>query len=547
MSTTNQLRVRRSILEIQKDYENGNKKPLEDLMHAWHGIKVLPHDDPNSFFVLGGFHGEPFRGKGVTDGSYWGGYCNHGNVLFPTWHRVYLLKLEEALQSIKGCEAVMLPYWDQTDTHSTTKGIPSCLTDEYFTFGDGTTISNPLRSFVFPVSINDAIEKKLYTKPAGYETVRYPLSGLVGTPEDKAATIAHNANYQFPDGKIDYSKTTPLLDGNVMGWLNGVKVSSGMIPPIGNGIVNKYHLCLTAPNYTVFSNTTSAGAWNKDPITKTIQVTPLESPHNEIHLSVGGCDVPGFDMSPISGANGDMGENETAGLDPVFFFHHCNVDRVFWIWQVKNGFMDDFEIIPNYAGTNNLDTGNGQQAPVGYEPNTPLTMESPLLPFTLTDNGTVRNYLSKDCINIEKQLGFTYESLSLDNIDFKNGKSKMIAENSPITAVIKNSNKVLLVSNINRANIQGSFVIMAYITINGVRSYLGNYAVLSRWKVGNCANCQTHLEVSATFSLEQFTEEELKGATYDVQISGRPVNEKHFAKFKNAAINETLPYSVEVI
>jgi tyrosinase len=545
MSTTNQLKVRRSILEIQKDYENGNKKPLEDLMHAWHGIKVLPHDNPNSFFVLGGFHGEPFRGKGVTDEAYWGGYCNHGNVLFPTWHRVYLLKLEQALQSIKGCEALMLPYWDQTDTHSTTKGIPSCLTDEYFTFGDGTTIANPLRSFVFPVSINDAVEENLYTKPVGYETVRYPLSGLVGTDEDKQATSIHNANYQLPNGKIDFSKTTPLLDGNVMGWLNGTTVLPGTVVPIGNGIVNKYYLCVTAPNYTVFSNNTSAGAWNKDPITKNIQVTSLEMPHNEIHLSVGGCDVPGYDKSPISGANGDMGENETAGLDPVFFFHHCNVDRVFWIWQVQNGFMDDFEIIPNYAGTDNA--GANQQPPVGYEPNTPLTMESPLLPFKLIEKGAVRDYQSKDCINIEKQLGFTYESLSLDDVNLEAGTSKAISKNSPLTASIKKSNKVLVVSNINRANIQGSFVITTYVTINGVRSYLGNYAELSRWKVANCPNCQTHLKVSATFSLEQFSEEELDGASYDVQISGRPVNEEHFAKFKKTKTNETLPYILEVI
>jgi hypothetical protein len=29
----------------------------------------------------------------------------------PTWHRMYLPRLEEALQSVSGCEDVMLPYW----------------------------------------------------------------------------------------------------------------------------------------------------------------------------------------------------------------------------------------------------------------------------------------------------------------------------------------------------------------------------------------------------------------------------------------------------
>ena len=33
-----------------------------------------------------------------------------------------------------------------------------------------------------------------------------------------------------------------------------------------------------------------------------------------------------------------MSQNETAGYDPIFFFHHCNVDRLFerYIQQMKS-------------------------------------------------------------------------------------------------------------------------------------------------------------------------------------------------------------------
>src|ERR1041385_9144740 len=78
------LGVRRSITDLQKDYDNGNKTALENLMRAWKGIKELPPDDPNSFFVIGGYHGEPFRGPGETDPNWWGGYCQPGTVLFPS-------------------------------------------------------------------------------------------------------------------------------------------------------------------------------------------------------------------------------------------------------------------------------------------------------------------------------------------------------------------------------------------------------------------------------------------------------------------------------
>ncbi|MGS0743191.1 tyrosinase family protein, partial [Glaciimonas sp. GG7] len=365
------LRVRQSIQILQDDYSKGHKKSLEDLMRAWKGIKELPADNLRSFFVLGGYHGEPFRGAGWGSADYWGGYCNHGNVLFPTWHRMYLLKVEEALQSIPGCADVMMPYWDETSAESLKNGIPWALTRETFVL-DGKTIPNPLRSFVFNKNIfdNTSSETDNYTKPKGYETVRYPLSGLVGTPADIEATKKHNAQYP------DYETNVGILNGNVTNWLNSsVEVKGQVIPTNVHG---KYSSCLDAPNFTVFSNTSSAAQWNEDRAKDAVQVVPLESPHNSIHLAVGGCDLPTYDRSPIPGANGDMGENDTAGLDPIFYFHHCFVDRVFWMWQQKHGFTHRLELIPEYPGSNTVDN----QGPTpGMAPNTWLTLESPLNPF----------------------------------------------------------------------------------------------------------------------------------------------------------------------
>ena len=186
---TDQPRRRKSIEELQHAYERGDKKPLEDLMRAWKGIKELGPDDPNSFFVIGGYHGEPFRGGGWGNSSFWGGYCNHGNVLFPTWHRVYLLRLEKALRNIPGCSEVTMPFWDETSISSKNNGIPWPLTIETFEL-DGNPIRNPLRSFILnrPIVDNISDDDPNYSKPLHYETVRYPLSGLVGTPADRQRT-----------------------------------------------------------------------------------------------------------------------------------------------------------------------------------------------------------------------------------------------------------------------------------------------------------------------------------------------------------------------
>lgn len=516
MATSTKPRIRHSVRELQDMYDNKNKAPLEKLMKAWAGIKALPADDPNSFFMLGGFHGEPFRGAGWANSDYWGGYCNHGNVLFPTWHRIYLLKIEEALQSIEGCEDVMLPYWDETSEETLKKGIPWALTDEFFPRKSKTP--NPLRSFTFPEGITDNIsgDTPNYSKPAGYETVRYPQSGLVGSEEDRIRTLEHNALYG------DVKKNTELLNENVVAWINTViEINPGIMRK--TGIHQKYIDCLNAPNYTVFSNTTSASHYNSQTIigkdgkstAKNHVATPLESPHNSIHLAVGGFNAAGADLSVIPFANGDMGENDTAGLDPIFFFHHCNVDRMFWIWQKTHGKTDHFEIIEEYPGTNTVD----HQGPTaGFAPNTWLTMESPLLPFKKGKGKKERHYTSNDCINIEKQLGLTYSKGSLSSVKEHRKNLVALTKTKPP--------HVLEISNVNRAAAKGSFMVTAEAIVNGKKQVIGHEAILSRWNVSGCANCQTHLEVKAHFSVPETLAPHLLQLAKSPMVAGQAATEE---------------------
>ncbi|MCB2378221.1 tyrosinase family protein [Hymenobacter sp. BT635] len=489
MTSSSPIRIRRSIVELQTEYDAGNTKPLDDLMRAWKGIKELDYTNLKSFFNLAGYHGEPFRGPGQTNGTlFWGGYCNHGNVLFPTWHRAHCLKIEEALQSIPGCADVMLPYWDETADETLAYGMPKALTDEFYTL-DGVQIPNPLRSFTFPIAISDQVagdnvndpNNPSYSKPAGYETVRYPLAGLVGTPTDQAATTAHNAKYP------NYDTNVKLLNANLTQWLG---------KDTGDGIYQKFHQCLLAPNYTVFSNTTSAQEWNHVPANKTLQVTPLEEPHNDIHLAMGGFEAPYTpDPSFDAEATGDMGENDTAGLDPMFYFHHCNIDRVFWLWQQAHQATEQLEIIEYYPGTNSSDS---QGATPGIAPNTSLTLDTPLNPFKKGLNNDGPTYISRDCINIETQMGYTYSKGSLGVLV----DTLTAGQAAAATAVeTPESPKTLHVSRINKAPIKGSFVVVAYAHHEGKKEVVGYKSVLNRWDSGSCANCQTHLEVKAAFRL----------------------------------------------
>lgn len=491
------LRVRRSLTALQDDYDKGNKKELETLWRAWRGIKALPPEDPNSFFMIGGYHGEPFRGAGWGSSAFWGGYCNHGNVLFPTWHRAYMYRLEEALRSIPGCENVTLPFWDECSEESVKTGIPWALTAETVEL-DGEQIPNPLRSFVLNRNIVDHLSPfpdADYSKPKGYETVRYPLSGLVGSEADRKATKVHNA--KFPD----YDKNVGYLNANIVSWLTtGIVVDGKLVP---GHVRDQFRKCLDAPTYTVFSNTTSAAQWNDN---ANVPVVPLESPHNHIHLAVGGFEIPGQgDFSPIDGANGDMGENDTAALDPIFYFHHAFIDRMFWLWQKRHDATTALEVDEGYPGTNSVDN----QGPTpGVAPNSWLNMESELAPFRHPDG---RPVLSTDMVDIEGQLGYTYGPGSFDEL--------ATPEAAATTAEAPWG--VVSVRGVNRAAIGGSFLISAFGNVGGKRTHLGTEAVFSRWHVEGCMNCQTHLEGRAHIPIHEDVAAALDVDSVEVEVRTR--------------------------
>ena len=215
------------------------------------------------------------------------------------------------------------------------------------------------------------------------------------------------------------------------------------------------------------------------------------------------------DFSLIAGANGDMGENDTAGLDPIFFFHHCFIDRVFWLWQQRHGATAGLDVMAGYPGTNSADN----QGPTpGIAPNTWLTLDTPLEPFRRPDGTGFRT--GREGIDIEGQLGYTYGPGSL--------------EATPTHALAQAGeppSRHVHVSGVNRGHIRGSFLIAAFAQVDGERTPIGTEAVLSRWHVEGCANCQTHLKASASFPLPDALEEdavEVEVRTRDGLLGGRP-------------------------
>lgn len=169
---------------------------------------------------------------------------------------------------------------------------------------------------------------------------------------------------------------------------------------------------------------------------------------------------------------------------------------MFWLWQLKHNEIHELVIGPefeNYPGTNNVDS---QGASAGQAAGDWITLKSPLLPFKKNDGTPIT---SLDVVNIENQLGYTYDSGSFTD-DF--GLPALLSapllegEKEPVRA-----KGALTVTGTNRGAIPGSYLIEVTREIDGKDVLLGAESVLSRWHTAGCANCQTHLAVTATIPL----------------------------------------------
>lgn len=93
-----------------------------------------------------------------------------------------------------------------------------------------------------------------------------------------------------------------------------------------------------------------------------------------------------------------------SAFDPLFFLHHCNVDRIFALWQV---FHPDAWIVPEVARVNSYTTSVGQL----------LDSTSALTPFYANAGG---DFWTSDMLRDTAALGYTYGELASSGISLSN-------------------------------------------------------------------------------------------------------------------------------
>ncbi|EMC97480.1 hypothetical protein BAUCODRAFT_68232 [Baudoinia panamericana UAMH 10762] len=271
---------------------------------AMQAFQARSQSDAGSYYQIAGIHGVPRQNyNGVGQCSTCGdadGYCTHDSVLFPGWHRAYLALFEQQLLSVANQIAasypasqqatmvaaaakLRLPYWDwAAEPRANYPTLASSISNKYVTVNGpkgSTTINNPL----FRHDFQDT-SGMVYSPFNGWPvTLRSPNSNAASASSQENQVISA------------FDSIRPSMQDQV------------------------YQLFSTCSDFEFFSNDDAGSS-------STSCSNSLEGIHNTIHVTAGGSG-----SSTVFG--GHMTYLAVAAFDPIFWLHHCNVDRLFAMWQ----------------------------------------------------------------------------------------------------------------------------------------------------------------------------------------------------------------------
>ncbi len=253
--------------------------------------------------------------------------CPHGNWWFLPWHRGYIGWFEQICRELSGDPSFALPYWDWTQNLDPTRrpSVPLVM------FEDVLTPTNPAyigKFDQFKTHFKHVVAKANYWKRVSTAKGEFDRATQYGqllargirSPEDLWFDINDD-----PRGKFFFdlaharglTKEKREFDEKTTKAVSLPKLLEALCPI----------------DFLTFgsSKTLSHGALTGFGVLE-------NEPHNKVHNCVGG-------KFTTSNAGGFMQDNMSP-VDPLFFLHHANIDRLWDVWTRKQQ-AHGYPILPN--------------------------------------------------------------------------------------------------------------------------------------------------------------------------------------------------------
>ncbi|HEV7486715.1 MAG TPA: tyrosinase family protein [Thermoanaerobaculia bacterium] len=246
--------------------------------------------------------------------------CPHGNWWFYVWHRGYLGFLEEIVRKYSDDPTFAMPYWDWTAQAQ--PQIPAAMFDGALDpmnppFQPYTRNLDVFTAFIKPTMkahwdrLNDLQYQQLRNRSFNTFDDLWRSVTEPDKPGDRAFAPTDHARY--------LTRANPKLNADTAYDVSPFVIHCGLQAPDFN-------------NMEVFSlsfTSTKAKSHNATPApsTGTLFSTLEGLPHNKTHNYIGGAGA-------ISAPFGNM-TNNLSPVDPIFFLHHSNMDRLWDVWTRK--------------------------------------------------------------------------------------------------------------------------------------------------------------------------------------------------------------------
>ncbi len=249
---------------------------LDSYRKAITAMLQLPPDNPLNWYRLAFIH--------ALD-------CPHGNWWFLPWHRAYIGYFEQICRQMSGDPTFALPYWDWTAT----PGLPA-------PFDDASVLNPSNPAFI------DSLQNfsNQFTNPV--------------TTMFQNFTPAQQAQLQLRPGNGDAPTFLAQITSADPNFQEFFPAAEARQSSFGGGFpqtvsIDTIHSALAPTTFSDFASLQAANHSGGGQTNKGI----LESqPHDNVHGAVGG--LMGAFLSPV---------------DPIFYMHHSNMDRLWDVWTRK--------------------------------------------------------------------------------------------------------------------------------------------------------------------------------------------------------------------